>query len=370
VPFKIPRAILALPIWLIDRLRIDERTSRARPLVVRIDIVHRQEETRVRDVRGQRGIEPMFRRHAVKPNRGVTRTDLAMDGLTFRVSMHATPTEAEGIDEEIVSRRDVLASQNRNDSLEIRHDVLLLSHVRPQNSTLSFKGFKSRSAPLDRLHPVRYPFLAMAASDSGLMALVRAIVVGDAAAALRLLAASPVLVSARAEDGATRQAAKAYYLDEIGHYLYAGDTALHIAAAAYRLEIVRTLIAMGGDVRARNRRGAEPLHYAADGAPGSRTWNPSAQAATVACLIEAGADPNTVDQSGVTPLHRAVRTRCAAAVSALLDGGADVRRKNKTGSTPMRLATLNTGRGGSGSPESKAQQEEITRLLEQHGATQ
>jgi Ankyrin repeats (many copies)/Ankyrin repeats (3 copies) len=210
----------------------------------------------------------------------------------------------------------------------------------------------------------------MAAGDSGLMALVRAIVDDDAAAALRLLAASPVLVSARAEEGATRQAAKAYYLDEIAHYLYAGDTALHIAAAAYRLEIVRKLIAMGGDVRARNRRGAEPLHYAVDGAPGSRTWNSSAQAATVACLIEAGADPNTVDKSGVTPLHRAVRTRCAAAVRALLDGGADVRRTNKSGSTPMTLATRNTGRGGSGSPESKAQQAWIVRLLEQHGAAQ
>jgi ankyrin repeat protein len=209
----------------------------------------------------------------------------------------------------------------------------------------------------------------MAAGDSGLMALVRAIVVGDAAAALRLLATSPVLASASAEDGATRQAAKAYYLDEIAHYLYAGDTALHIAAAAYRLQIVRRLIAMGGDVRARNRRGAEPLHYAVDGVPGSRTWNPSAQASTVACLIEAGADPNAVDRSGVTPLHRAVRTRCAAAVRALLDGGADVRRKNKSGSTPMLLATRNTGRGGTGSPESKAQQEEIVRLLEQHGAT-
>lgn len=209
----------------------------------------------------------------------------------------------------------------------------------------------------------------MAAGDSGLMALVRAIVAGDEAAALRLLAASPALASTRAEDGATRQRAKDYYLDEITHYLYAGDTPLHIAAAAYRLEIVRNLIVMGGDVRARNRRGAEPLHYAVDGAPGSRTWNPSAQAATVACLIEAGADPNAVDQSGVTPLHRAVRTRCAAAVSALLDAGADARRTNKSGSTPMRLATQNTGRGGSGSPESKAQQQEIMRLLEQHGAT-
>ena len=82
--------------------------------------------------------------------------------------------------------------------------------------------------------------------------------------------------------------------------------------------------------------------------------------------VEAGADPNAVDKSGVTPLHRAVRTRCSAAVRALLDGGADARRKNKGGSTPMRLATLNTGRGGSGSPESKAQQKEILRVLKQH----
>jgi ankyrin repeat protein len=208
----------------------------------------------------------------------------------------------------------------------------------------------------------------MAAGDTKLLSLVRAIVVGDAARALWLLAASPVLASARVQGGATRQAANPYFLDEIRHYVYAGDTALHLAAAAYQLKIVRALIAMGSDVRARNRRGAEPLHYAVDGGPGSRWWNPAAQAATVACLIEAGADPNTVDKSGVTPLHRAVRTRCAAAVSALLDGGADARRRNGNGSTPMQLATWTTGRGGSGSPESKAQQAEIARLLEQHGS--
>lgn len=117
MPFKIPRAILA-PIWLIDRLRIDERTSRSRPLVVRIDIIHMHEQTRVRDVGGQRGTEPMFRRRSMKPNRRITRTDLAMDRLTFRVAMHAPANEAEGIDEEIVSRLDVLVSQHRNDSFE------------------------------------------------------------------------------------------------------------------------------------------------------------------------------------------------------------------------------------------------------------
>jgi hypothetical protein len=35
---------------------------------------------------------------------------------------------------------------------------------------------------------------------------------------------------------------------------------------------------------------------------------------------------------------------------------------------PMLLATQNTGRGGSGSLEAKAQQQEIVRLLVQYGA--
>ena len=91
-------------------------------------------------------------------------------------------------------------------------------------------------------------------------------------------------------------------------------------------------------------------------------------AATIACLIAAGADPNAADLGGTTPLHRAVRNRCAAAVAALLDGGADVRRKNKRGSTAAQLATRNTGRGGTGAPEAKAQQADIARLLARHGA--
>jgi hypothetical protein len=215
-----------------------------------------------------------------------------------------------------------------------------------------------------RLPSLALYWVAMAADQSALMALIRALGVDDAAA-LRLLAASPALANARVVQGATRQAATDYYLDSIAHYVYAGDTPLHVAAAAYRHETATKLIALGADVRARNRRGAEPLHYAADGAPGTPTWNPHAQAATIATLIAAGADPNAADNSGVMPLHRAVRTRCAAAVKALLAGGADARVKNKRGSSSMQLATRNTGRGGSGSPAAKAQQIEIVRLLEE-----
>jgi hypothetical protein len=209
--------------------------------------------------------------------------------------------------------------------------------------------------------------MAAALSDGQLMTLARAIVAGDAETAERLLAASPMLARARFREGATRQSAHAYFLDRIGRYVYAGDTALHIAAAAYRPDTARKLIAAGADVRARNRRGAEPLHAAAVGSPGADAWNPPAQAATIALLIEAGADPNAVDVDGATSLHRAVWTRCAAAVAALLDGGADAGRKNKGGSTPLRLAGLTTGRGGSGSPDAKAQQQEILRLFERRG---
>jgi ankyrin repeat protein len=161
----------------------------------------------------------------------------------------------------------------------------------------------------------------MGSGDAALLALVRAIVAGDDEATSALLAASPNLALARVEQGATRQAATQSFLVEINHYIYAGDTALHIAAAGYRPQIVRTLVALGADVNAKNRRGAQPLHYASDGVPGSQAWNPKAQAETISCLVDAGADPDVGDKSGVTPLHRAIRTRCAAAVRALLDGG-------------------------------------------------
>ena len=133
-------------------------------------------------------------------------------------------------------------------------------------------------------------------TDAGLLVLLLAIVADDADMATQLLTASPQLATASVAQGATRQNPKDYFFDAIGHYAYAGDPALHVAAAGHRLEIARRLLAAGADVRARNRRGAEPLHYAADGLPGVPFWQPDAQAATVALLITAGADPNAVDK--------------------------------------------------------------------------
>jgi hypothetical protein len=199
--------------------------------------------------------------------------------------------------------------------------------------------------------------------DSALRDFVSVILSPDIAEASRLLAASPELAGAAFHAGATHKNPKAYYLDQITRYIVTGDTALHIAAAAYRTELVQALIQHGADVHARNRFGSQPLHSAAAGLPGSPMWNPSAQATTIRCLIEAGADPNATDKRGVAPLHRAVRTRCAAAVRTLLECDANPTRRNGNGSTPLLLASKPTGRGGSGSPQANSEQQEILRLL-------
>lgn len=198
------------------------------------------------------------------------------------------------------------------------------------------------------------------------MPLVQAIGAKELSRAGRMLAAAPELAHASLGIGATRQNAQPYYFPAINHYAYAGDTALHLAAAAYLPDLVDMVIDLGADVAARNRRGAQALHYAADGAPGSAGWDPTGQVAAIEALVTAGADPNATDKSGVAPLHRAVRTRCAAAVRALLELGADPNLSNGSGSSPMKLATRPTGRGGSGSPAAYEQQAVIIEVLKSY----
>ncbi|HKF21046.1 MAG TPA: ankyrin repeat domain-containing protein [Candidatus Angelobacter sp.] len=204
--------------------------------------------------------------------------------------------------------------------------------------------------------------------DGSLLAVVQAMIHQGETEAIALLRHSPMLARQSLAEGATRQGATDFFLHEIKHYLYAGDTLLHAAAAGYRSRISRALLECGADVSARNRRGAEPLHYAADGSPTGHTWDPKAQSEIIALLIEAGASPNALDKSGVAPLHRAVRQRCSSAVDALLKRGAQVRLKNKSGSSPLHLAVQNTGKGGTGSPESKSHQREIIQILLRAGA--
>src|ERR1044072_2164379 len=104
------------------------------------------------------------------------------------------------------------------------------------------------------------------------------------------------------------------YQSGIFYWMYVGDTALPLAAAGYRVEIAQLLLAAGADPKAagNSRRGA-PLHYAADGYITGPAWDAGRQVKMILCLLEAGADIHAQDKNGASPLHRAVRTRCAAA---------------------------------------------------------
>src|SRR6266699_2673133 len=150
------------------------------------------------------------------------------------------------------------------------------------------------------------------------------------------------------------------YESKIVHWIYVGDTALQLAAAGYRVELVRLLLAAGADPNSTtNHRHSGPLHYAADGYINGPDWNAKRQVKTIQCLLDAGAEINAQDKNGAAPLHRAVRTRCAAAVKCLLEGGSDAKLKNKSGSTPFHLAVQDTGRGGTGAEAARAAQRQI-----------
>jgi hypothetical protein len=179
----------------------------------------------------------------------------------------------------------------------------------------------------------------------------------DHAAALTLLDVSPSLATA----GLDRN--DEFFLAERFAQLYQGDSALHAAAFSYDVEMATQLIARGANVRARNRRGGEPLHSAMMGNPASATWDPGRQRDIILYLVSRGADPNALAAGGVTPLHRAVRNRCSTAVEVLLGVGADPNLGNDSGSTAYDLAQLTTGRGGTGSAEAKAEQRVIVDIL-------
>ena len=192
--------------------------------------------------------------------------------------------------------------------------------------------------------------------------LVKAILDDDRARTKELLKQNAALATA----GTT----KARYESSIAHWIYAGDSALHVAAAGYRVEIAKLLLESGADYgAARNHRKSQPLHYASDGYLESVSWDAKRQVRMIEVLLKAGADIHARDKNGATPLHRAVRTRCAEAVKYLLEAGGDVTRQNKPGSTPFHLAVQNTGRGGSGAEKAKVAQRQIIEAFLERGVS-
>ena len=187
-----------------------------------------------------------------------------------------------------------------------------------------------------------------------------AAVVADDADGVRFVGATPDIAQARLTDERL--------VEEIPHQLYAGDTALHLAAAALRPLTVQALIGAGADSNAENRRGATALHSACDARPmAGGTWNPAKQRSVIELLLDAGADIEHKDKAGAVPLHRAVRARSPGAVRCLLERGARVDATHgRRRTTSLHIGTRSTG--ASGTRGAHAEQQEIVALLLQYGA--
>lgn len=88
------------------------------------------------------------------------------------------------------------------------------------------------------------------------------------------------------------------------------------------------LIAGGADLNTRDNAGKTPLHLAVL----------SQDEATMQALIKAGANINAQDSSLNTPLHEAVLMDNVAAIKALIKAGAHKKAKNNANMTPLELA--------------------------------
>ena len=110
----------------------------------------------------------------------------------------------------------------------------------------------------------------------------------------------------------------------------AGRTPLHYAAAEGDIAFVRELLRDGADPAVPDKAGFTPLHFAAQGQ----------HAEVVAILVQAGAPTEAQDQWGNTPLFRAVGTSRGKGdtIRALLDAGADPDAANNTGLSPRAAA--------------------------------
>ena len=129
-----------------------------------------------------------------------------------------------------------------------------------------------------------------------------------------------------------------------------GDTPLHYAVWDGYLQIVEILLANEVDPNAKNNFEKTPLHYVVmKGAflPSRKDFDPGLHSALwsrykdiIEALIAGGADPNSKDNLGTTPLYLAmsIGDKALILIENLIAGGADPDSKDKWNGTPLHSA--------------------------------
>ena len=111
-----------------------------------------------------------------------------------------------------------------------------------------------------------------------------------------------------------------------------GNTPLHWAATAGQLETAKILITKGADVNGTNLFGSTPLLAVA---------RDKAAPDIVELLVKSGARVDAIDHSGENALHKLAwfgyPEENIRSAQTLLDAGADVNTKNREGKTPLDI---------------------------------
>ncbi len=118
---------------------------------------------------------------------------------------------------------------------------------------------------------------------------------------------------------------------DLAHESYSGRKLLHAASAAGNLPIVASLLRLGADANTQDSGGHTPLYCAGNECPGGGP--------VVKALVQAGAKVDAC--AGVkrcTALHMAARRDHVEAAQALLECGANIEARDSLGETPLRRA--------------------------------
>ncbi len=114
-----------------------------------------------------------------------------------------------------------------------------------------------------------------------------------------------------------------------------GRNLICAAAIAWDVPRLRLLLEFGADIDTKDAGGHTPLYRAANG----QGRDEEEGLAAVELLIRHGANVNQViGVGGMTPLHMSARRGTASIAEALLDAGADIEARDKNGETPLRRA--------------------------------
>jgi ankyrin repeat protein len=162
---------------------------------------------------------------------------------------------------------------------------------------------------------------------------------------------------------------------DANHPMSGGYTSLHLAAFYVQLKSVEALLEHGADINARNRSGEVPLHLSACPFSGPHLYQLDnlyshrlkdryhSHLAIVQLLLNYGADANTRDNTGSTPLHHSscrnlttVGFGTTEGAHLLLKHGASIDAKDNEGRTPLQIALVYERHG-------------MARFFSEHGAT-